>query len=67
MYGEAYLLNTSTAHAADVKFAYLLPSYVAYVTLLTYTHVQPTVTMEAKGVTILVRNIQGEFCLFMLF
>ncbi|XP_076088695.1 uncharacterized protein LOC143059091 [Mytilus galloprovincialis] len=52
IYGNITLQNTSTAHASNVKFSYLLPHYITFVTLLNTTHVQPVITEDVKGVTL---------------
>ncbi|CAC5402563.1 unnamed protein product [Mytilus coruscus] len=52
IYGNLTLQNTSTAHASNVKFSFLLPHYITFVTLLNCTHVQPVITEDVKGVTL---------------
>ncbi|XP_063411227.1 uncharacterized protein LOC134694160 [Mytilus trossulus] len=52
IYGNITLQNTTTAHASNVKFSYLLPHYITFVALMNTTHVQPVITEDVKGVTL---------------
>ena len=54
VYGNISLQNTSTAHASNVKVLYMLPHFVKFASPLNYTHVQPIVSEDAKGLELLV-------------
>ena len=68
VYGNISLQNTSTAHASNVKVLYMLPDFVKFVSPLNYTHVQPIVSEDAKGLELLVcSKILTYFFFYIMF